>query len=147
MAMIKAEYGFDVRSRLSGIQTETLVICGTKDGFWPLEMFAETAYRMPHGRLIMSPRAGSPPCHYHGALPVGWGWARSVPTLPFHSVEDFGHPSVVMSIRSAICVGVVAVPYRPCGPSLAMKGGPVLRARSPGCRVASRRASARRPRS
>ena len=58
MAMIKAEDGFDVRSRLPGIQTETLVICGAKDGFWPLEMFAETAYRMPHGRLIMYPELG-----------------------------------------------------------------------------------------
>jgi pimeloyl-ACP methyl ester carboxylesterase len=58
MAMIKAEDGFDVRSRLPGIQTETLVICGAKDGFWHLEMFAETAYRMPHGRLIMYPDLG-----------------------------------------------------------------------------------------
>ncbi len=58
MAMIKAEDGFDVRSRLPGIQTETLVICGAKDGFWPLEMFAETACRMPHGRLIMYPELG-----------------------------------------------------------------------------------------
>jgi pimeloyl-ACP methyl ester carboxylesterase len=58
MAMIKAEDGFDVRSRLPGIQTETLVICGAKDSFWPLEMFAETAYRMPHGRLIMYPELG-----------------------------------------------------------------------------------------
>ena len=53
MAMIRAEDGLDVRSRLPGIQTETLVVCGAKDGFWPLEMFAETAYRMPRGRLIM----------------------------------------------------------------------------------------------
>jgi pimeloyl-ACP methyl ester carboxylesterase len=58
MAMIKAEDGFDVRSRLPGIQTETLVICGAKDGFWLLEMFAETAYRMPRGRLIMYPELG-----------------------------------------------------------------------------------------
>ena len=58
MAMIKAEDGFDVRSRLPGIQTDTLVICGAKDGFWPLEMFAETACRMPHGRLIMYPELG-----------------------------------------------------------------------------------------
>jgi pimeloyl-ACP methyl ester carboxylesterase len=58
MAMIKAEDGFDVRSRLPGIQTETLVICGAKDGFWPLEMFAETAYRMPQGQLIMYPDLG-----------------------------------------------------------------------------------------
>jgi pimeloyl-ACP methyl ester carboxylesterase len=58
MAMIKAEDGFDVRSRLSGIQIETLVICGAKDGFWPLEMFAETACRMPNGRLIMYPELG-----------------------------------------------------------------------------------------
>ena len=58
MAMLKAEDGFDVRSRLAGIQTETLVICGAKDGFWPLEMFAETAYRMPRGQLIMYPELG-----------------------------------------------------------------------------------------
>jgi pimeloyl-ACP methyl ester carboxylesterase len=58
MAMIKAEDGFDVRSRLPGIQTQTLVICGAQDGFWPLEMFAETAYQMPHGRLIMYPKLG-----------------------------------------------------------------------------------------
>jgi pimeloyl-ACP methyl ester carboxylesterase len=58
IAMIKAEDGFDVRTRLPGIQTDTLVICGAKDGFWPLEMFAETAYRMPHGRLIMYPELG-----------------------------------------------------------------------------------------
>jgi pimeloyl-ACP methyl ester carboxylesterase len=58
MAMIKAEDGFDVRSRLPEIQTETLVIYGAKDGFWHLEMVAETAYRMPHGRLIMYPDLG-----------------------------------------------------------------------------------------
>ena len=34
------------------------MICGAKDGFWHLEMFAETAYRMPHGRLIMYPELG-----------------------------------------------------------------------------------------
>ena len=40
------------------IQTETLVIYGAKDRFWPLEMVAETGYRMPQGRLIMSPELG-----------------------------------------------------------------------------------------
>jgi pimeloyl-ACP methyl ester carboxylesterase len=58
MAMIKAEDGFDVRSRLPRIHTETLLICGAKDGFWHLEMFAETAHRMPHGRLIIYPDLG-----------------------------------------------------------------------------------------
>jgi pimeloyl-ACP methyl ester carboxylesterase len=47
MPMIKADDGFDVRSRLPGIQTETLVIYGAKDRFWPLEMVAETAFSYP----------------------------------------------------------------------------------------------------
>lgn len=34
------------------------MIYGAKDGFWPLEMVAETAYRMPHGRLIMYAELG-----------------------------------------------------------------------------------------
>ena len=34
------------------------MIYGAKDGFWPLETFAETAYRMPHGRLIIHPDLG-----------------------------------------------------------------------------------------
>jgi hypothetical protein len=42
----------------------------------------------------------------HRALPVGWVGLAAYQPLPFHSVEHFGHPSVVMPIRSAICVGV-----------------------------------------
>ena len=53
IAMLRAEDAFDVRDRLPDIQTETLVICGAQDPYWPLDMFAETAFRMPHGKLIM----------------------------------------------------------------------------------------------
>ena len=53
IAMIRAEDAFDVRDRLDDIPTETLVICGAQDPFWTLEMFAETACRLPRGKLIM----------------------------------------------------------------------------------------------
>jgi pimeloyl-ACP methyl ester carboxylesterase len=53
IAMLRAEDAFDVRDRLPDIPTETLVICGAQDPFWTLDMFAETACRMPRGKLIM----------------------------------------------------------------------------------------------
>lgn len=53
IAVLRAEDAFDVRDRLVDIQTETLVICGAQDPFWTLDMFAETAFRLPHGKLIM----------------------------------------------------------------------------------------------
>ena len=53
IAMLRAEDAFDVRDRLPQVQTETLVVCGAQDPFWPLEMFAETAFRLPRGKLIM----------------------------------------------------------------------------------------------
>jgi pimeloyl-ACP methyl ester carboxylesterase len=56
--MLRAEDAFDVHGRLADIPTETLVICGARDYYWTPEMFAETAYRMPHGRLIMYPNFG-----------------------------------------------------------------------------------------
>ena len=58
IAMLAAEDRFDVRDRLAGIPTETLVVCGARDYFWTPEMFAETAFRMPHGKLIMYPTRG-----------------------------------------------------------------------------------------
>jgi pimeloyl-ACP methyl ester carboxylesterase len=58
IAMVRAENAFDVRDRLPDIQTETLVICGAQDDFWTPEMFAETACRLPHGKLIMYPNRG-----------------------------------------------------------------------------------------
>ncbi len=53
IAMLRAEDAFDVRDRLADIQTETLVICGAQDPYWTLEMFAETAFRLPRGKLII----------------------------------------------------------------------------------------------
>jgi pimeloyl-ACP methyl ester carboxylesterase len=53
IAMLRAEDAFDVRDGLADIQTETLVICGAQDPFWTIEMFAETAFRLPHGSLII----------------------------------------------------------------------------------------------
>jgi pimeloyl-ACP methyl ester carboxylesterase len=44
--------------RLGDIQTQTLVICGAQDDFWTPEMFAETAFRLPRGKLIMYPNRG-----------------------------------------------------------------------------------------
>ena len=58
IAMLRAEDAFDVRDRLGDIQTETLVICGAQDYFWTPEMFAETACRLPRGKLIMYPNRG-----------------------------------------------------------------------------------------
>lgn len=58
IAMLRAEDAFDVRDRLEQIPTETLLICGARDGFWTLDMFAETAHRMPRGRMIMYPNRG-----------------------------------------------------------------------------------------
>ena len=57
-AMLRAEDGFDIRDRLTTIRTPTLVICGAKDHFWTLDMFAETGYRMPNGRLVLYPDLG-----------------------------------------------------------------------------------------
>lgn len=53
LAMLRSEDAFDVRDRLPEISTETLVICGAQDPFWTPEMFAETAFRLPNGKLIM----------------------------------------------------------------------------------------------
>ena len=58
IATLRAEDGFDIRDRLTSVPTETLVICGARDHFWTLDMFAETAYRMPRGRLVMYPDQG-----------------------------------------------------------------------------------------
>ena len=71
VAMLRAEDAFDVRDRLPGIPTETLVICGARDYYWTPEMFAETAFRMPRGRLIMYPDRGH-------AIPVRPEFARDV---------------------------------------------------------------------
>jgi pimeloyl-ACP methyl ester carboxylesterase len=58
IAMLRAEDEFDVYDRLPKIRTETLVICGARDYFYSPEIFAETAHRLPHGKLIMYPKRG-----------------------------------------------------------------------------------------
>jgi pimeloyl-ACP methyl ester carboxylesterase len=58
IAMLRAEDAFNIRDRLGSIQTQTLVICGAQDYFWTPEMFAETAFRLPLGKLIMYPNRG-----------------------------------------------------------------------------------------
>ena len=69
IAMLR-RYAFDVRDRLRDISTETLVVCGAQDPSDP-EMFAETAFRMPNGKLIIeieatfwSPRQNSSGRHH-----------------------------------------------------------------------------------
>jgi pimeloyl-ACP methyl ester carboxylesterase len=58
ITMLRAEDEFDVYDRLSKIPTETLVICGARDYLYSPEIFAETAHRLPHGKLIMYPKRG-----------------------------------------------------------------------------------------
>lgn len=58
IAMLTAEDGFDVRTRLGEMRPPVLVICGARDYLWPQQMFVETARRIPRGRLVMYPKAG-----------------------------------------------------------------------------------------
>ena len=60
VTMLRAEDEFDVRDRLGRIPTETLVAYGARDYFWPLEMVAETARRMPRARLVLYVDRGHP---------------------------------------------------------------------------------------
>ncbi len=69
--MLRAEDEFDVRARLPQIPTETLVAYGAHDYFWPLEMVAETADRMPRARLILYADRGH-------ALPLAREFVRDV---------------------------------------------------------------------
>ena len=61
LAVLRAEDAFDVRDRLPDITTPTLVVHGTRDYFWTPEMFAETARRIPNGRLLSYPEVGHNP--------------------------------------------------------------------------------------
>src|SRR5918997_1888408 len=60
VTMLRAEDEFDVRDRLPEIPTETLVAYGARDYFWPLEMVAETARRMPRARPVLYVHRGHP---------------------------------------------------------------------------------------
>lgn len=61
LEVLRAEDRFDVRDRLPDITVPTLVVCGERDYFWTPEMFAETADRIPGGRLIRYPKVGHNP--------------------------------------------------------------------------------------
>ena len=71
VTMLRAEDEFDVRDRLPQIPTETLVAYGSRDYFWPLEMVAETAARMPRARLVLYADRGHP-------LPLAKEFVRDV---------------------------------------------------------------------
>ena len=71
VTMLRAEDQFDVRDRLPEIPTETLVAYGARDYFWPLEMVAETAARMPRARLVLYSDRGH-------ALPLAKEFVRDV---------------------------------------------------------------------
>ncbi len=70
VTMLRAEDEFDVRDRLAQIPTETLVAYGVRDYFWPPEMVAETAVRMPARLLFYADRGH--------ALPLAREFVRDV---------------------------------------------------------------------
>ena len=53
IATIEAEDAFDVGERLGEISAPTLVIGGGRDRFYPVELFRETARRIPNARLLI----------------------------------------------------------------------------------------------
>lgn len=53
VATIEAEDAFDLGDRLAEIPVPTLVIGGDGDAFYSPELFAQTAERLPRGRLVI----------------------------------------------------------------------------------------------
>ena len=53
IATIEAEDAFDVGERLGEISAPTLMIGGGRDRFYPVELFRETARRIPSARLVI----------------------------------------------------------------------------------------------
>lgn len=58
LAVIEAEDGFDVRSRLHQVAAPTLVLGGALDGYYSAELFVATADGIPDSQLVLRPRAG-----------------------------------------------------------------------------------------
>lgn len=56
--MLTAEDGFDIGDRLDQLSVPTLLCCGARDYFYGVELFVETARRIPDARLCIYPRAG-----------------------------------------------------------------------------------------
>lgn len=57
LATLAAEDAFDLTEELVGIRTPVLVVGGDRDQPYGPALFAETAHRLPHGRLLLYPRA------------------------------------------------------------------------------------------
>ncbi|WP_166785589.1 alpha/beta fold hydrolase [Cryobacterium cryoconiti] len=55
---IRADDAFNLRGRLGEIEAPTLVIGGDRDGFYPPDLFRDTAALIPNGRLILYPGKG-----------------------------------------------------------------------------------------
>ncbi len=53
LATIAAEDEFDAGPRLHRVQAPALVLGSSADGFYPAEMFRETAAALPHGRAVV----------------------------------------------------------------------------------------------
>jgi pimeloyl-ACP methyl ester carboxylesterase len=53
VATIEAEDAFDLGDRLGEISAPTLIIGGDGDGYYSPELFAQTAERIPRGRLVI----------------------------------------------------------------------------------------------
>jgi pimeloyl-ACP methyl ester carboxylesterase len=69
---IMAEDAFDLGGRLGEIATPTLVIGGSRDRFYPPELFRETANGIPNARLILYENRA------HGGTFADWRFGRDV---------------------------------------------------------------------
>jgi pimeloyl-ACP methyl ester carboxylesterase len=58
IATIEAEVAFDIGEQLGEIRAPTLLICGERDRAFSLELFRQTAERIPRARLIVYEERG-----------------------------------------------------------------------------------------
>ena len=58
LTMIAAEDSFDVEHQLSRVQARTLVLGGTADPFYSVDLFRRTADGIPRGRVVLFPGKG-----------------------------------------------------------------------------------------
>jgi len=92
LATLAAEDTFDLTAELPRIQTPVLVIGGDRDQPYGPALFAETAARLPHGRLLLYPRTS------HFAVPSRRRFAGDVLAFLNDDTTSLGpEPSVVGS--------------------------------------------------